>query len=235
MFKYWKDAAHRLFMRPIFLMAGALGAILSYMYQIFMGASFDIATTAGMASFLAFAIGFWIGSWLLNWAWRLASHLTRKWSAMLDETRAVLPDKVLQPADDQEPRNGPSLGYTVWSWISLDLIQFVLIVMPVPVLVVVLDLGYGITPSYWRIAALVAVVLTVFCLATLLIGLVREIRITHQMLQEAKEISLRLDALDSNSCRRIALLQRQIQNSESVDHHSPKWAARGEHPSVAFG
>ena len=141
---------------------GAVGGGLMSLTRLMSGQSADLATTAGLASFVSIAVGIWMGTTLAKWA---LGFTIRRILAVLSPVREVLenlkPSMVEQEPGERRLEAKRLWQQRVWDWCVVDLPVFLLIIVPTPALLVLLDLGYGLYDlSFWRPAALGAGALT---------------------------------------------------------------------------
>ena len=123
---------------------GAGGGGLISLVSLMMGQSPDLATTAGLAGCVSITVGIWVGTALAKWSLYLT---VRRIVSALAPVLEALQD--LKHVTGERGRAGGlpegKLPWhrRVWVWCQMDLPVFCLILTPVLVLLVLLDLGYG--------------------------------------------------------------------------------------------
>lgn len=123
---------------------GVVGGGLTSLISLMMGQSTDLATTAGLAGCVSITVGIWVGTALAKWSLCLTS---RRIVAALALGLEVLQDLKPTPVEQKRAEWSSEVKLPwyqkVWLWCQIDLPIFCLILAPVPALLVLLDLGYG--------------------------------------------------------------------------------------------
>ena len=123
---------------------GAGGGGLISLVSLVMGQSPDLATTAGLAGCVSITVGIWVGTALVKWSLYLT---VRRIVSALAPVLEALQD-LKHVTGERGRAGGLPEGKLPWHrrvrvWCQIDLPVFCLILTPVLVLLVLLDLGYG--------------------------------------------------------------------------------------------
>lgn len=130
--------------RPRLFAYGVVGGGLLSLVGLVTGQSADLAATAGLAGCVSIAVGIWIGTILAKWSLHFTSRRISTALMLVGEAYQNLrPNSVAQGQAEALSEVQDPWHQRVWTWIMIDLPVFFLLLAPVFVLLVLLDLGYG--------------------------------------------------------------------------------------------
>ena len=221
----WNSVFSRFPFNSRILAVGAIGAILTSTTRLAAGDSADIATTAGVAGFVAFSVGTWLGVWLVIWMLRSAGRIHLKLLALLDTLDSEPSDQTLA---EQTLDSSPSLRTTIRLWISFDLAGLALCIAPIPILILLLDFGYGLFDlGLWRFLAIGFGIVAAVSFAIQRLGLALRERQIRRLLKITSE----LRKVETSESHRLAVqdtvrLRNQSQNWRKVGSTVSRWVKR---------
>lgn len=234
--KSWTSVFSRFPFNPRFLEVGAIGSILHSTIRLAEGHSADIATTAGMASFVAFSVGAWFGICLVRWMMCSALRFYAKMRDLHDCLRDILdslsedledqegsldietPNPSKQAISEQHSDRRPSWREKFGVWFSIDLTMYALGFAPIPILVLLLDLGYGLFHlELWRFLAVGFGTVAAVSFAIQRFGFALDEHRVRRMLQVAKELR---NGLETSERHRQVLQDTVRLRNQSRDWHT---------------
>lgn len=150
---------------PQLLGLGCIGGLLTCITKLAAGYSTDIATTAGIAGYVAISVGVWLGITLATGMLRSVNRFNARMMDQLDslgdlvhsfEERLAGTDTET-PKTPSEQRSGRGLLWRreIGIWLSINLTGISLAFAPIPIFFVLLDLGLGLFDlAIWRPVAM---------------------------------------------------------------------------------
>lgn len=208
---------------------GVVGGGLASLIGLMMGQSTDLATTTGLAGCVSITVGIWVGTALAKWSLCLTS---RRIIAALALGLEVLQDLKPTPVERERAEWSPEVKLPwyqkVWIWCQMDLPVFCLILAPVLVLLVLLDLGYGLYDlNLMRSVAAGVGILALVSLAGQHLAIWRLIRRLTRLAQPASmDLPTRSVAPQDRQRKQTRDSQRVLSWQEEATRTAPVWIER---------
>lgn len=210
---------------PQLLGLGCIGGLLICTTKLAAGHSTDIATTAGIAGYVAISVGVWLGVTLATWMLLSVDRFNARMMDQLDSLEDLVHSlqgrlagrDTETPETSSEQRSGRSQPWRrgIRIWLSIDLTGISLAFAPIPILFVLLDLGLGLFDlRIWRPVAVTFGALAVagFVCQRFWFA-VQEYRVRH-LLKTAQEL-----------CQKVTSESHQVgsQDTMHLQNQAPDW------------
>ncbi len=212
------------------LLFGAVGGVVMGLAQLAAGQSADLATTAGIAKFVALSVGSWIGTELVKWNLRHILHQISDILPTLMEIRESLTEireNLLVESEAPTREEGPTARKPSWLrrirvWCMVKLPVLSLVLAPILLLSVFLDLGHDL--FYLNFLRPVALGVTILALSSL---------VAQQGVLEATKRDFDRLALDLAQLREESPSQpielspenrQEAQHWHQVQHTASRWS-----------